>query len=342
MSFFIGIKFNNGSKIYNFQTEFDDIKIGDFVIVDTLKGLELAEVFYPSASLNIYKSHLDLKPIIRKASLTDIKINEENKKKAIKASKIFNNSINKIGLQMKLINAEYTLDQSKIIFSYLADERVDFRELLKMLAYELKCRIELRQVGPRDKAKIIGGIGVCGLQLCCNLFLNEFDGISINRAKNQMLAINIPKLSGQCGKLMCCLKFEDEQYEELKKQFPPIGSKVTYNNDSYNLSSFNVLSKICKIDSSDKVLFVPLSELNKPTNHKEFDSKRSSSHKNKNSQQRQNKNEQESKNNSKNNNQNSNQNNNNNQNKNNTQNKNNRNRNRRKKPNPNKNINKEQ
>jgi cell fate regulator YaaT (PSP1 superfamily) len=121
---------------------------------------------------------------------------------------------------MRLISCEYTLDKAKVLFSYIADDRVDFRELLKVLASRLHTRIELRQIGARDKAKAIGGLGVCGLPLCCSTFLNEFDGISITRAKNQMLAINIPKLSGQCGKLVCCLKFEDDAYTDLRKEFP--------------------------------------------------------------------------------------------------------------------------
>ena len=129
---------------------------------------------------------------------------------------------------MQLTNCEYTLDKAKVIFMYTSDDRVDFRELLKELAVVFKCRIELRQIGPRDKAKVIGGIGTCGLPLCCSTLLGEFNGVSINMAKNQMLAINIEKISGACGRLMCCLKYEDEIYSLKKERFPKIGSHVKY------------------------------------------------------------------------------------------------------------------
>ena len=145
---------------------------------------------------------------------------------------------------------------------------MDFRELLKVLASKLHTRIELRQIGARDKAKLIGGVGLCGLPLCCSTFLNEFDGISINRAKNQMLAINIPKLSGQCGKLMCCLKYEDDAYTDLKKGFPEIGTKVFIDKVQYEVTSINVISKVIKIDSEEDTKFLPFEEFKKQTRWK--------------------------------------------------------------------------
>ena len=166
---------------------------------------------------------------------------------------------------MNLISCEYTLDKSKVLFSYLADDRVDFRELLKVLASKLHTRIELRQIGSRDKAKMIGGLGVCGLPLCCSTFLNEFDGISINRAKNQMLAINIPKLSGQCGKLICCLKYEDDAYTEERRNFPDLGSRLFIDKVEYTVTSVNILSRIVKIENQDDVKFIPLEDFNKQT-----------------------------------------------------------------------------
>ena len=166
---------------------------------------------------------------------------------------------------MHLISCEYTLDKSKVVFSYVADERVDFRELLKVLASRLHTRIELRQIGARDKAKMVGGIGLCGLPLCCSTFLNEFDGISINRAKNQMLAINIPKLSGQCGKLMCCLKYEDDAYTDLRKYYPEIGTKVFIDKVEYEVTSINVISRMVKIDNQEDTKFLPLDEFKKQT-----------------------------------------------------------------------------
>jgi cell fate regulator YaaT (PSP1 superfamily) len=163
---------------------------------------------------------------------------------------------------MHLVSAEYTLDRSKLIFSYLAEERVDFRELLKILASYFHTRIELRQIGSRDKAKMIGGIGICGLPLCCSTFLNEFDNISINRAKNQLLTLNIPKLSGHCGKLICCLKYEDDAYTDLKKDFPKVGIRVKYDGEVYRIAAMNVLTRIIKLENHNGVHFLPLEEVN--------------------------------------------------------------------------------
>ena len=164
---------------------------------------------------------------------------------------------------MYLISCEYTLDKSKVIFSYVADERVDFRELLKALASKLHTRIELRQIGARDKAKLIGGVGLCGLPLCCSTFLNEFDGISINRAKNQMLAINIPKLSGQCGKLICCLKYEDDAYTEERKKYPELGSKHFIDKVEFTVTGINILSRVVKIENEEDIKFLPLEDFYK-------------------------------------------------------------------------------
>ena len=210
-----------------------------------------------------------LKPILRKATDTDIKLAEINQKDAVYAMEICQNEVKKLGLEMNLISCEYTLDKSKVLFSYLADDRVDFRELLKVLAAKLHTRIELRQIGPRDKAKMIGGLGVCGLPLCCSTFLSEFDGISINRAKNQMLAINIPKLSGQCGKLICCLKYEDDAYTEERKNFPELGTRVFIDKVEYTVTSINILSKVVKIESEDDIKFLSLEDFEKQTNYKQ-------------------------------------------------------------------------
>ena len=169
---------------------------------------------------------------------------------------------------MNLISCEYTLDRTKVLFTYLADERVDFRELLKALASKLHTRIELRQIGTRDKSKMIGGLGICGLPLCCSTFLNEFDGISIARAKNQMLAINIPKLSGHCGKLMCCLKYEDDTYTDLKKKFPEIGYKVFIEKKQYTVSNINVISNVIKVENEDDIKVLSYEDFVKLTGFK--------------------------------------------------------------------------
>ena len=162
---------------------------------------------------------------------------------------------------MQLTNCEYTLDKAKVIFMYTSDDRVDFRELLKELAVVFKCRIELRQIGPRDKAKVIGGIGTCGLPLCCSTLLGEFNGVSINMDKNQMLAINIEKISGACGRLMCCLKYEDEIYSLEKERFPKIGSHVKYQDKDVKVIGLNVINDLVKIETNNGIVFVGLDEI---------------------------------------------------------------------------------
>lgn len=261
--YFVAIKLNESAKAYYFSTNFDDLKPGDNVVIETVRGLELGKADSLSQPMSKYRLSLELKPVLRKATDEDIKLYKENIELAKNSYEVCLEEIKKLNLDMRLITSEYTLDRSKVIFSYLADDRVDFRELLKALASRLHCRIELRQIGTRDKAKVVGGIGICGLPLCCATFLNEFDGISINRAKNQMLSLNIPKLSGHCGKLICCLKYEDETYTDLKKDFPKIGTRLIYNNEQYRISSMNVLTRTIKIEKADDVQFISLDEVNK-------------------------------------------------------------------------------
>ena len=232
---FVGVKFLNTPRAYFFGVKDIELQLDDKVVVETVRGTELGTIAIEPISIDKYSNGLSLKPILRKATDTDIKLADINQKDALFAMDICQNEVKKLNLDMNLISCEYTLDKSKVLFSYLADDRVDFRELLKVLASKLHTRIELRQIGSRDKAKMIGGLGVCGLPLCCSTFLNEFDGISINRAKNQMLAINIPKLSGQCGKLICCLKYEDDSYTEERKNFPDLGSKFFIDKVEYKV-----------------------------------------------------------------------------------------------------------
>ena len=269
-TYFVGIKFSNTPRAYFFGLKEDDpqLEIGDKVVVETVRGLELGEVAIEPISMDKYESELGLKPIVRKANDIDVKIYQNNLKEAVSALEISKNEAEKLDLDMNFISCEYTLDKTKVIISYVADERVDFRELLKSLASKLHTRIELRQIGSRDKAKMIGGIGICGLPLCCSTFLNEFDGISINRAKNQMLAINIPKLSGHCGKLICCLKYEDDVYSEERKNFPELGSKLWLDKVEYTVTGVNIISKVVKIETDEDVKFIPLEDLNKQTRWK--------------------------------------------------------------------------
>ena len=263
---FVGVTFANTPRAYFFGVKDVPLAIGDKVVVETVRGVELGTIAIDPIPIDKYGGSLALKPILRKATDTDIKLAEINEKDAIYAMEICQNEVKKLGLDMNLISCEYTLDKSKVLFSYLADDRVDFRELLKVLASKLHTRIELRQIGPRDKAKMIGGLGICGLPLCCSTFLSEFDGISINRAKNQMLAINIPKLSGQCGKLICCLKYEDDAYTEERKKFPELGSKYFIDKIEYVVTSVNILSRVIKIESDDDIKFLSLEDFEKQTN----------------------------------------------------------------------------
>ena len=256
------VRFNSAGKYYYFSTDLD-VKKGDKVVVETVRGLEMGEIITDLADLSEFKLDNELKRIKRVANRADIEVYNINKIKAQKSFEICKEIIAETNLDMHLINCEYTLDASKVIFMYTSDERVDFRDLLKKLASVFKCRIELRQVGPRDKAKIVGGIGNCGLPLCCNSFLGEFDGVSINMAKNQLLAINIDKISGVCGRLLCCLKYEDESYKEVKKKFPKIGSFIRYEDKQCKVVGLNVISDLVKIDSEGSILFIPLSDIDK-------------------------------------------------------------------------------
>lgn len=266
--YYICIAFETTTKEYYFQTEDNTLKINDYVVVETAIGKEIGKVKSEPKPLETLNFSKEIKPILRRAVESDLKIHEDNKELAKEATQIFNEAVENFKLEMRLISTEYTLDRTKVLFTYSSDERIDFRELLKVLAAKLHCRIELRQISSRERAQMIGGIGICGLPLCCTTFFKTFEGISLNRAKNQMLSINIPKLSGACGKLMCCLKYEDDNYTELKKKFPPIDSTVKYLNKVYKVAGFNVFSEVVKIENEETTDFVKLSEL-KIDKHKE-------------------------------------------------------------------------
>ena len=254
------VRFNNVGKSYYFSTDID-LEKGDKVFVETIRGLELGEIVTELKDLSEFNLDTELKKIKRKANRADIDLHLFNKTKAVKSLEICKEIVKEYDLDMHLVNCEYTLDASKVIFMYTSETRVDFWELLKELASVFKCRIELRQIGPRDKSKIVGGLGSCGLPLCCSSFLGEFDGVSINMAKNQMLAINIDKISGACGRLLCCLKYEDETYSIEKQRFPKIGSRVRFEDKIVKVEGLNVISDLVKINSDGNILFVPLSEI---------------------------------------------------------------------------------
>ena len=258
---YVGIKFSNSGKAYFFGTDNKDLQIGQKVVAESIRGLQLGEVATPVFDISTYKSSLELKPMVRIATEDDLLLHEANQKRAKQALKDTVVEIEKLGLEMNPIDAEFALDGSKVTITYVAEERVDFRELLKVLASKFHCRIELRQVGPRDKAKMVGGIGLCGLPLCCKRFSTDVESVSINRAKNQMLSLNIPKLSGHCGKLICCLLYEDDAYTDLKKDFPPLGTLYEREDGKiWKVTSYNVFSRHVKMVCENDYEFVPLED----------------------------------------------------------------------------------
>ena len=261
MKYLLGVNFSNLGKIQYFLTE-EIIEVGTFVVAESIRGVELGKVVTPFKEYAVEEGQENpFSDIIRIATEEDIINHETNLGEASEVLKIVQLEADKLNLGMKVTSADYILDKTKLTISYLADDRVDFRELLKVLAAEFRTRIELRQIGPRDKAKLIGGIGLCGLPLCCSTFLNEFDGISITMAKNQMLALNIPKLSGHCGKLICCLKYEDAVYTLEKKDLPRVGLRVSYNDLVYRISSINIITKMVRLECPENIVHVPLSSI---------------------------------------------------------------------------------
>ena len=254
------VKFKSAGKIYYFSTNLK-LKKDDRVVVETARGLELGEISQELIDISEFNLDTELKKIVRKATKKDIENYQKNVKDAKQALVTCKEIVSRYDVNMQLTNCEYTLDKAKVIFMYTSDDRVDFRELLKELAVVFKCRIELRQIGPRDKAKVIGGIGTCGLPLCCSTLLGEFNGVSINMAKNQMLAINIEKISGACGRLMCCLKYEDEIYSLEKERFPKIGSRVKYQDKDVKVTGLNVINDLVKIETNNGIVFVGLDEI---------------------------------------------------------------------------------
>lgn len=267
--YFVAVQFGGSLKSYYFSTNFSDLQIGDKVVVETIAGLEMGTISSPVMSTAAYSNNLALKPIIRKPTKEDFADYETGLKESKVALDITRDQVQRLQLGMNLIDANYTLDGAKVTITYTADDRVDFRELLKVLAPMLGCRVELRQIAPRDKAKMVGGVGICGLPLCCATFLNQFDGISISRAKNQMLSLNIPKLSGSCGKLMCCLVFEDDIYTVAKEDYPKIKTVINIGKEEYTVQGFNILSRSIKLtDSLGNATFVDLEEYKRMTSQR--------------------------------------------------------------------------
>src|SRR6056297_921242 len=248
----IGVSFKRAGKIYYFDPDNIEVENGDKVIVETSRGIEMGEVVVERKKVEEKEIVSPLKKVIRKATLKDIDKNEENKRLEDEAYDIALKKIKEHKLPMKLIDVEYTFDHNKVIFYFTADGRVDFRELVKDLARVFKTRIELRQIGVRDEAKMIGGLGPCGRRTCCDTFLRDFDPISIQLAKDQELALNPAKISGLCGRLMCCLKYENEYYEEITKKMPEVGEKITLSNGSKaKVVNYNLIKQEVKLKNKD-------------------------------------------------------------------------------------------
>ena len=247
----IGVKFKKLGKIYFFDPKKEKLNRGDLVIVETANGIEFAEVVVANKEMPEEKLVNPLKSIIRKANYKDIKHNEENEKKEKEAFKKAEELIKQHNLNMNLTEVEYTFDNSKLLFYFTADGRIDFRDLVKDLAAIYKTRIELRQIGVRDKAKEIGGLGPCGRPLCCSEFLTNFNSVSINMAKNQGIALNPTKINGACGRLLCCLGYEDSTYTEYKKELPKIGQFIEKNGYEGRVTELDVLNKSYKIKDDE-------------------------------------------------------------------------------------------
>lgn len=223
----VGVRFRKAGKIYYFDPAGMEIETGTHVIVETARGIEFGTVMIPPREMEEDGVVQPLKPVIRIATEADEITEQKNKEKEKEAFQICLEKIAKHKLEMKLVEAEYTLDNNKLLFYFTADGRIDFRELVKDLASVFRTRIELRQIGVRDETKILGGIGICGRPLCCSTYLSEFIPVSIKMAKEQNLSLNPTKISGVCGRLMCCLKNEEETYEYLNSRLPNVGDYVT-------------------------------------------------------------------------------------------------------------------
>ncbi len=251
MAEIIGVRFKDVGKIYSFDPVGIALKAGDFVIVETARGVECGMVATGNHEVDDSELVNPLKPVLRKATEQDLEIVDKNCEKEKEAYKICLQKINKHKLEMKLVDVEYTFDGNKILFYFTADGRVDFRELVKDLASVFRTRIELRQIGVRDEAKMIGGLGICGRPFCCSTFLGEFQPVSIKMAKEQGLSLNPVKISGTCGRLMCCLKHEQNAYDHLLKITPKQGALVQTPNGKGTVVDVNLLTGKLKVQLDD-------------------------------------------------------------------------------------------
>lgn len=258
----IGVRFKRVGKVYYFDPKGLSIKLGDSVIVETARGVECGEVVIVDREIDEKDFNSPIKPVIRIANEKDFETIKRNKKKEEDAAKIWVEKVKKHNLKMKLIDVECTFDNNKILFYFTAENRVDFRELVKELAAVFRTRIELRQIGVRDEAKKLGGLGICGQPFCCSRFLGEFQPVSIKMAKEQSLSLNPSKISGTCGRLMCCLKYEQDSYEELLKVTPKVGAVVNVVGGKGVVEDVNLLTGKLRVrmDDTDAVVTVSKDE----------------------------------------------------------------------------------
>jgi len=259
----IGVRFKKAGKIYYFDPVDQNVRVDSYVIVETIRGVEFGKVVITNKRVDEEDVVLPLKKVIRIATEEDKEVVVKNQEQAKEALQIGTDKINYHRLEMNLVEVSYTLDRNKIIFYFTADGRVDFRNLVKDLAAIFKTRIELRQIGVRDEAKMLGGIGPCGRMLCCSTFLGDFEPVSIKMAKDQNLSLNPAKISGLCGRLMCCLKYENDDYEEGKRLLPDIGKVIHTSLGKGKVIGLNILERIIqiRIPEKDRVIEYTLDEL---------------------------------------------------------------------------------
>ena len=255
----VGITFNKKGRIYNFNALDYNLELDEEVIVETEKGYQYGFVTTEVKSIDTNEFSLPLKEVVRIATNKDKRIYKSNLEDANKALEKGREIVEELDLDMRLLDASYTFDRKQLLFNFLADERVDFRELAKRLAAIYKTRIELRQIGIRDKAKEVGGLGPCGRVLCCHSFLTDLSGVTINMAKNQLLALNPTKINGVCGRLLCCLNYEDIVYTKLREKMPDIGDFYKGKNVSGKIVDMNVLKQKIYVDDGNNTVEVDLS-----------------------------------------------------------------------------------
>ena len=262
----VGVRFKKAGKIYYFDPVDFALEKDDYVIVETARGVEYGKVVVPIKQVGEHDVVLPLKQVVRPSTDKDRIQVEENRLESAQALALGTEKIIERSLEMKLVDVEYTFDRNKIIFYFTAEGRVDFRDLVKDLASVFRTRIELRQIGVRDEAKMLGGIGPCGRMLCCSTFLGDFEPVSIKMAKDQNLSLNPSKISGLCGRLMCCLKYENDEYETAREQMPDVGDKVETPDGLGRVVSMNILERVLRIELPDpqRVLDYTLEEI---TNH---------------------------------------------------------------------------